>query len=199
MKACAVICRKATVALPDANYLSSRCQSQSPRAQNRGFCAFLPFETPIFGTFEHKIGIFVRFCPPEPQFSGISSTKSGFLCFFGLQNPHFRVFRAQNPGFCALFAFETPIFGHFEHKIEVFVLFCPPEPLFSGISSTKSAFLCALVGPRPGQWLGATGATGATGAMGAMGAMEQQERRLGQFGLLTFCHKGALFELWHSI
>ena len=31
-----------------------------------------------------------------------------------------------------------------EHKIEVFVLFWPPEPTFSGISSTKSAFLCAF-------------------------------------------------------
>ena len=30
----------------------------------------------------------------------------------------------------------------FEHKIEVFVLFRPPEPTFSGVSSTKSAFLC---------------------------------------------------------
>ena len=29
-----------------------------------------------------------------------------------------------------------------EHKIEVFVRFCPPEPSFSGISSTKSRFLC---------------------------------------------------------
>ena len=29
------------------------------RAQNRGFCALLPFETHIFGTFEHEIGIFV--------------------------------------------------------------------------------------------------------------------------------------------
>ena len=29
-----------------------------------------------------------------------------------------------------------------EHKIEVFVLFWPPEPTFSGISSTKSGFLC---------------------------------------------------------
>ena len=38
--------------LPDANYLSSR-------AQNRGFCAFLPSEPPVFGRFEHKIGIFV--------------------------------------------------------------------------------------------------------------------------------------------
>ena len=29
------------------------------RAQNRGFCALFAFGTPIFGTFEHKIGIFV--------------------------------------------------------------------------------------------------------------------------------------------
>ena len=75
MEACAVICRKATVMLPDANFLSSR-------AQNRGFCAFLAFGTPVFGHFEHKIGIFVRFRPPEPPFSGVSSTKSGFLCSF---------------------------------------------------------------------------------------------------------------------
>ena len=75
-----MICRKATVALPGANYLSSQCQSQSPRAQNRGFCAFLPFGTPIFGHFEHEIGVFVRFWGLEPPFSGFSSTKSGFLC-----------------------------------------------------------------------------------------------------------------------
>ena len=73
MEACAVICRKATVALLDAN----------------------PF------IFEHINDIFVRFCPSGPLFSGISSTKSRFLCFFGLQNPHFRAFRAQNRGFCA--------------------------------------------------------------------------------------------------
>ena len=40
--------------------------------------------------------------------------------------------------------FGTLVFGHFEHKIEVFVLFCPPQPQFSGISSTKSGFLCAF-------------------------------------------------------
>ena len=50
--------------------------------------------------------------------------------------------RAQNRHFCALFAFGTPVFGHFEHKIEVFVRFLPSEPSFSGVSSTKSAFLC---------------------------------------------------------
>ena len=29
-----------------------------------------------------------------------------------------------------------------EHKIAIFVRFCPSEPLFSGLSSTKRAFLC---------------------------------------------------------
>ena len=32
---------------------------QAFRAQNRGFCALLPFGTHIFGTFEHEIGTFV--------------------------------------------------------------------------------------------------------------------------------------------
>ena len=79
---CAVICRKATftlsvsaITLPDANFPTSR-------AQNRGFCALLPSGTLIFGHFEHKIEVFVRFRPPEPSFLGISSTKSGFLCSF---------------------------------------------------------------------------------------------------------------------
>ena len=133
------------------------------RAQNRGFCAFLGFETLVFWHFEHKIGIFVRFLPSRPSISGVSSTKSGFLCAFGVWNPRFRAFRAQNRCFCAFLPFETPVFGHFEHKIEVFVRFWPPEPSFSGFSSTKSAFLCALVGRRPG----ATRATRATGATGA--------------------------------
>ena len=109
-----MIYRKATVAIPDANYLSSR-------AQNRGFCAFLGFGTLIFGLFEHKIGVFVLFWASEPSFSGFSSTKSGFLCFFGVWNPCFRGFRAQNQGFCALLESGTLVFGLFEHKIGVFV------------------------------------------------------------------------------
>ena len=52
----------------------------SPRAQNRHFCALLPSQTPIFGLFEHKIEVFVRFCPLNPPFSGFPSTKSEFLC-----------------------------------------------------------------------------------------------------------------------
>ena len=79
---------------------------------------------------------------PLVRFSGFPSTKSGFLCAFTLRNPHFRASRAQNRGFCAFLAFGTPVFRHFEHKIEVFVRFWGLEPLFSGISSTKSPFLC---------------------------------------------------------
>ena len=87
--------------LPDANFLSPRCQSPSSRAQNRHFCALLGSGTLVFGHFEHKIEVFVLFWPSGPPFSGISSTKSRFLCAFGLRNPRFRAFRAQNRGFCA--------------------------------------------------------------------------------------------------
>ena len=80
-----MICRKATVALLDAN----------------------PF------IFEHINDIFVRFCPSGPLFSGISSTKSRFLCFFGLRDPRFRAFRAQNRGFCARLLNWMSGLGHF--------------------------------------------------------------------------------------
>ena len=118
---------------------------------------FLSFPMPITSLpdanpylFEHKTRVFVRFWPSGPSFSGISSTKSGFLCAFSLRNPRFRAFRAQNLGFCAFLAFGAPVFGLFEHKIEVFVRFWGLEPPFSGISSTKSRFLCdfALQSPR---------------------------------------------------
>ena len=71
------------------------------RAQNWGFCAFFAFGIPVFGHFEHKIRVFVRFLPSEPPFSGFSSTKSAFLCAFGVWNPSFQAFRAQNRHFCA--------------------------------------------------------------------------------------------------
>ena len=140
---CAVICRKSTVARPGANFLSSWCQSLSFRAQNRGFCAFLPFGTLIFGRFEHKIGIFVLFLPSGPPFSGLLSTKSVFLCQKEQFSPGFYPFRAQNRHFCALFAFGTTIFWPFEHKIGIFVRFLTSGPLFSGVPSIKSGFLCA--------------------------------------------------------
>ena len=87
--------------LQEGHGCSSRCQFLSFRARNRGFCALFAFETLIFGRFEHKIGVFVRFLPSGPPFSGFSSTKSRFLCAFWLRNPHFRAFRAQNRHFCA--------------------------------------------------------------------------------------------------
>ena len=102
MEACAVICRKAHVMLPEANFISPWCQSPSSRAQNRDFCALLGFGTLVFRHFEHEIVVFVLFWPSKPLFSGILSTKSGFLCFFGLRDPCFRAFRAQNRHFCAL-------------------------------------------------------------------------------------------------
>ena len=71
------------------------------RAQNRHFCALFAFGTPIFGHFEHKIGIYVLFLASQPPFLAYSSTKSEFLCAFCLRNPHFRAFRAQNRQFCA--------------------------------------------------------------------------------------------------
>ena len=52
------------------------------RAQNRGFCALFAFETPVFGLFEHKIGIFVSETAIFPWFWPLPSTKLGFLCAF---------------------------------------------------------------------------------------------------------------------
>ena len=96
-----MICRKATVMLPDANFFSFYAALPSSRAQNRGFCALLGSRTPDFRLFEHKIEVFVRFWGLEPSFSGFLSTKSAFLCAFGVWNPRFLPFRAQNRHFCA--------------------------------------------------------------------------------------------------
>ena len=60
MGACAVICRKAHVMLPEANFPFPDATFPSSRAQNRDFCALFAFGTLVFGLFEHKIGIFVR-------------------------------------------------------------------------------------------------------------------------------------------
>ena len=137
-------------ALLDANFLSSWCQFPFSRAQNRGFCAFLAFRTPVFRHFEHEIGIFVLFLPSEPPFSGISSTKSRFLCAFTLRDPRFQAFRAQNRGFCALLRSGTPVFGRFEHRNGIFVSETAIFPWFWLFPSTKSRFLCffALRNPR---------------------------------------------------
>ena len=46
----------------------SRYQSLSFQAQNRDFCAILAFGTLVFGRFEHKIEVFVRFWSIFPRF-----------------------------------------------------------------------------------------------------------------------------------
>ena len=74
----------------------------------------------------------------------LPSTRTGFLCAFWLRDPRFRAFRAQNRGFCALLPSGTPILRPLEHKIGVFVRFLPSEHPLSGLSSTKSGFLCAF-------------------------------------------------------
>ena len=76
---------------------NTSARSLPSRAQNRGFCAFLGFETLVFRLFEHKIGVFVRFCPPKPSFSGLSSTKSGFLCAFASKYFPIMVFMGSLP------------------------------------------------------------------------------------------------------
>ena len=47
------------------------------RAQNRGFCALLTFGTLIFGRFEHKIEVFVRFAGGWSSTCGIRLRKEG--------------------------------------------------------------------------------------------------------------------------
>ena len=61
-----------------------------------------------------------------------------------LPDANFTSFRAQNRCFCAFLGFETLVFRRFEHKIGFFVRFWLSEPPFSGVSSTKSRFLCAF-------------------------------------------------------
>ena len=64
------------------------------------------------------------------------------MCAFCLRDPHFRAFRAQKGLFCVRNGNFSQVLAHSEHKIGVFVRFLPSKPPFSGISSTKSAFLC---------------------------------------------------------
>ena len=125
-----MICRKATVALPDANYLSSRCQfplfpSTKPgflcffglldprfrgfRAQNRGFCALFAFGTLVFGHFEHKIGVFVLFWAAKPTFLGFPRTKSAFLCACYGNTGLWKQKSAQIFCFCALLIYYSGV------------------------------------------------------------------------------------------
>ena len=82
---------------------------QGFRAQNRGFCALLALETLIFGVFEHKIRVFVRFWSLEPLFSGISSTKLGFLCACYGNTGLWKQKSAQIFCFCALLIYYSGV------------------------------------------------------------------------------------------
>ena len=75
-------------------------------------------------------------CTPQGSWQVVLS--SGGRCWARGNHP-----RAQKWDLCALLPFKTLVFSPFEHKIEVFVRFYPSEPSFSGLSSTKSAFLCS--------------------------------------------------------
>ena len=120
------------------NYPIILARNLTKNPQNRGFCALLPFETPIFWHFEHKNGIFVSETAIFPWFWPLPSTKSRFLCAFTLQNPYFWGFRAQNRVFCVRKGNFSQVLPPLEHKIGIFVRFCPSGPPFSGLSSTKS-------------------------------------------------------------
>ena len=42
----------------------------------------MPSETPVFGRFEHKIEVFVRYLPSEPPLSGLCEHKNGIFVRF---------------------------------------------------------------------------------------------------------------------
>ena len=159
MKVCAVICRKATFTIPDANpllfehkiWFFVRFWGLEPSfsgisSTKLGFLCFFALRNPCFLAFQAQNRYFCALLPSGTPVFGHSSTKSRFLCAFCLRNPYFRPFQAQNRDFCALLPFKTHIFGLFEHKIGVCVRFWGLEPSFSGVSSTKSAFLCSSRG-----------------------------------------------------
>ena len=81
--------------LQEGNGCASRCQSPSPRAQNRGFCAFLALGTPVFGRSEHKNGFCVSEWAIFPWFLPLPSTKSGFLCAFGCLGHGLQIVRSS--------------------------------------------------------------------------------------------------------
>ena len=62
--------------------------------------------------------------------------------YFSIPDDTFPSSRAQNRGFCVRTGNFPLIFAPHEHKIGIFVRFLPSEPSFSGLLSTKPAFLC---------------------------------------------------------
>ena len=62
-----MICRKATVALPDANPYLPDANPYPFEHKIEVFVRYLPSEPPLSSLFEHKIEIFVRFEISMPQ------------------------------------------------------------------------------------------------------------------------------------
>ena len=62
--------------------------------------------------------------------------------YFSLPDANFPSSRAQNRDFCVRTGNFSLVFAPPEHKIGIFVRFLPSGPPFSGLLSTKSAFLC---------------------------------------------------------
>ena len=62
------------------NYPIILARNLTKNPQNRHFCALLPSETPVFGLFEHKIGVFVRFCQQVSSRCCRSSSLQGTQC-----------------------------------------------------------------------------------------------------------------------
>ena len=89
--------------------------------------------------FEHKIEVFVSECAIFPRFWAVLTQNRHFCAL--LPASFFPMLISSRPG-------ANPRLP--EHKNGIFVRFCPLEPSFSGILSTKSGFLCffGLLDPR---------------------------------------------------
>ena len=92
--------------------------------------------------------------------------------------------RAQKRHFCVRMGSISQVYGLPEYKIRFFVRFWGPEPLFSDISSTKSAFLCAL----PAGKAERAGRAERTRRAERAGVLSSQKKEGGQSGHpLEFC------------
>ena len=114
------------------------------RAQNRTFCALLPFPTALFSPSERKTALFARLGAPGEHYSSLPTAKLAFLRAWGLPRSTFLAFRAQNRTFCALLTSRTALFRPFERKTALFARFWPSERHFFGLSSAKPHFLRAF-------------------------------------------------------
>ena len=111
--------------LQEGHGCSSRCQSLSCRAQNRGFCVRMCDFSEILGRFD---------------------TKSAFLYAFGVWNPRFRPFRAQHRAFCAR---EEGKVASVSLKISIYTYSLFPMVVRRGSLSVVSSRWRPAMAPRP--------------------------------------------------